>query len=36
MTVGYQILVVGMIDHLQVGPLEDPLIYFRGRYRKLA
>jgi flavin reductase (DIM6/NTAB) family NADH-FMN oxidoreductase RutF len=35
-TVGYQILVVGMIEHLEVGELDDPLIYFRGRYRKLA
>ena len=36
LTVGYQILVVGMIDHLEVGDLKDPLIYFRGRYRRLA
>lgn len=36
LTVGYQILVVGMIDHLELGDLLDPLIYFRGRYRKLA
>jgi 3-hydroxy-9,10-secoandrosta-1,3,5(10)-triene-9,17-dione monooxygenase reductase component len=36
LTVGYQILVVGMIDYLEVGDLQDPLIYFRGRYRKLS
>ena len=36
LTVGYQILVVGMIDHFEVGDLDDPLLYFRGRYRKLA
>lgn len=36
LAVGYQILVVGMIEHLEVGRLDDPLIYFRGRYRKLA
>lgn len=34
--VGYQLLIVGMIDHLVVGELDDPLVYFRGRYRKLA
>jgi len=36
MKVGYQVLVIGMIDHLVVGDIEEPLIYFRGRYRKLA
>ena len=36
LTVGYQVLVVGMIEHLEVGDIDDPLIYFRGRYRKLA
>lgn len=36
LTVGYQLLVVGMIEHLEVGQLDDPLIYFRGRYRKLS
>lgn len=35
-TVGYQLLVVGMIAHLELGELDDPLSYFRGRYRKLA
>jgi len=35
-TVGFQLLVVGMIEHLEVRDLDDPLIYFRGRYRKLA
>ena len=34
--VGYQLLVVGMIEHLEVGELDDPLVYFRGRYRKLV
>ncbi|MGH8928645.1 MAG: flavin reductase family protein [Acidimicrobiia bacterium] len=36
LTVGYQILVLGVIDHIQVGELIDPLIYYRGRYRRLA
>ena len=36
LTVGFQILVVGMIDYFELGELEDPLVYFRGRYRKLA
>lgn len=36
MAVGAQILVVGEIEELDLGELEDPLIYFRGRYRKLA
>lgn len=34
--VGSQILVVGQIEELDLGELEDPLIYFRGRYRRLA
>lgn len=34
--VGYQVLVVGTIEHLEVGQLDDPLVYFRGRYRRLA
>jgi flavin reductase (DIM6/NTAB) family NADH-FMN oxidoreductase RutF len=36
LTVGYQALLIGAIDHLEVGPLDEPLTYFRGRYRKLA
>ena len=35
LTIGYQVLVIGTIDHLELGELADPLIYFRGRYRKL-
>jgi 3-hydroxy-9,10-secoandrosta-1,3,5(10)-triene-9,17-dione monooxygenase reductase component len=34
--IGYQTLVVGLIDHLEVSDFEDPLVYFRGRYRRLA
>jgi flavin reductase (DIM6/NTAB) family NADH-FMN oxidoreductase RutF len=34
--VGSQILVVGEIIELDLGDLEDPLIYFRGRYRRLG
>jgi flavin reductase (DIM6/NTAB) family NADH-FMN oxidoreductase RutF len=34
--IGWQILVVGDIEHLEVGELDDPLIYFRGRYRSLS
>jgi flavin reductase (DIM6/NTAB) family NADH-FMN oxidoreductase RutF len=34
--VGAQTLVVGAIEELQLGNLEDPLIYFRGRYRRLG
>jgi hypothetical protein len=29
-------LLVAEIEHLQLGDLEDPLLYFRGRYRSLA
>lgn len=35
-TIGWQVLVVAEIEHLEVADLDDPLIYFRGRYRKLA
>lgn len=34
--IGWQVLVVGEIEHLQLGELDDPLIYFRGRYRSLS
>lgn len=33
---GYQQLVVGRVDAVAVAELDDPLVYFRGRYRKLA
>ena len=36
LAVGYQVLVIGMIDHLELGALDDPLVYFRGRYRDLG
>jgi flavin reductase (DIM6/NTAB) family NADH-FMN oxidoreductase RutF len=32
---GFQRLLVGVIERLEVGDLTDPLIYFRGRYRSL-
>lgn len=35
-TIGWQVLVVGEIEHLELGELDDPLIYFRGRYRSLS
>ncbi|MGH8958369.1 MAG: flavin reductase family protein [Acidimicrobiia bacterium] len=34
--VGWQMLLVAEIEHLQVSELDDPLLYFRGRYRSLA
>jgi flavin reductase (DIM6/NTAB) family NADH-FMN oxidoreductase RutF len=34
--IGFQTLLVAEIEHLQLGDLEDPLLYFRGRYRSLA
>lgn len=34
--VGSQVLVVGQIEELELGELDDPLIYFRGRYRNLT
>lgn len=33
---GYQRLARGEIERLELGPLEDPLIHFRGRYRGLS
>lgn len=33
---GEQLLLVGVISHLEVSDLHDPLIYFRGVYRRLA
>ena len=35
-TAGYQQLVVGRVDAVEVGELDEPLVYFRGRYRKLT
>ena len=32
----YSVLVSATIDHVEPGPLDDPLVYFRGRYRRLA
>jgi len=32
---GDQLLLVGVIESLEVGDLTDPLVYFRGRYRRL-
>lgn len=32
---GYQHLVHGAIAEVEAGPLDDPLLYFRGRYRRL-
>ena len=33
---GYQRLVKGRIEKLEVESLEDPLVYFRGRYKTLG
>ena len=33
---GYSGLVVGRIDHVEVTDLEDPLLHFRGRYRRIS
>jgi flavin reductase (DIM6/NTAB) family NADH-FMN oxidoreductase RutF len=33
---GYQRLVTGAIDRVELGDLAEPLVYFRGRYRSLA
>jgi 3-hydroxy-9,10-secoandrosta-1,3,5(10)-triene-9,17-dione monooxygenase reductase component len=32
---GYQELVIGEIERIELDDLVDPLIYFRGRYREL-
>ncbi|HLU52016.1 MAG TPA: flavin reductase family protein [Acidimicrobiia bacterium] len=32
---GDQLLLVGIIESLEVSELSDPLVYFRGRYRRL-
>lgn len=32
---GDQLLIVGEIEDLHVGELDDPLVYFRGMYRRL-
>jgi 3-hydroxy-9,10-secoandrosta-1,3,5(10)-triene-9,17-dione monooxygenase reductase component len=34
--VGYQQLVRGVIERVEIGAVEDPLGFFRGRYRALA
>jgi flavin reductase (DIM6/NTAB) family NADH-FMN oxidoreductase RutF len=34
--IGWQVLVVGKIEHLEVADVSDPLLYFRGRYRSLS
>lgn len=31
----YSVLVAGTIDRTEFGEITDPLVYFRGRYRKL-
>jgi flavin reductase (DIM6/NTAB) family NADH-FMN oxidoreductase RutF len=33
---GYHVIVVGEIEDAEIEPLDDPLVYFRGRYRRLA
>ena len=33
---GYQILVAGTIERVDLAELERPLVYFRGRYRDLG
>lgn len=33
---GFQRLVAGAIERIEMGDLDDPLVYFRGRYRRLA
>ena len=33
---GYQRLVRATVEHAELNELEDPLTYFRGRYRRLA
>ena len=32
---GYQRIVTGTIDKLEASELENPLVYFRGKYRAL-
>lgn len=34
--VGYQQLVVGEVDHVELSDLSDPLTYFRGSFRRLS
>ena len=33
---GFQRLVAGAIERIEMEELDDPLVYFRGRYRQLA
>lgn len=35
-TTGYSGLITATIDHVEVTNLDNPLIYFRGRYRSLG
>jgi flavin reductase (DIM6/NTAB) family NADH-FMN oxidoreductase RutF len=32
---GYSLLISADIDHIEVAALDDPLLYFRGRYREI-
>lgn len=34
--VGWQVLLIGEIEHFELAELDDPLLYFRGRYRSLS
>ena len=31
----YSVMVEGSVDKIELGDLDDPLVYFRGRYRPL-
>lgn len=33
---GYHTLVMGIIDEIEVDELAEPLVYYRGRYRRLS
>jgi flavin reductase (DIM6/NTAB) family NADH-FMN oxidoreductase RutF len=33
--IGYSLLVTAAIDAIEIGTLDDPLLYFRGAYRRL-
>jgi len=33
---GWALLVRGTVEHLEVGDLQDPLVWFRARYRRLT
>lgn len=32
---GYSLLVTGDIDRIEASAIDDPLVYFRGRYRRI-